>query len=317
MKRLLITAVLIIGLIGGSALAEYQNTASGVTINSLGTSVTLSYKVGSAPTRNTNSAVSASAVVLKNGGIKQTASTWTDLPATNNIDAGTGYSYTFTVVNSGNFTEAVAAGIVSTTGGFAGTWLSSLNTSNIVISREGQYTGGTLYVTADASAEDGDIGGLTVSINGTTSGAFYKQYTGANSYTYGASGNVQTALTFQVRAPKIYVTKNVTVQAPASYVSAGGAATDPVPGATLVYTLTYYNYGSVAGNSVEIVDTIPGNTAYSSAAGGSAQTCYNASGTVIASPATPVDDTVASVKWTIGTVSGSSGGTVTLNAVIK
>jgi uncharacterized repeat protein (TIGR01451 family) len=295
--------------------AAYTNVAAGTSIISTGKSVTLSYTVAGV-TRNANSAVTASATVTLNGGIKIAGATWMGQPNTNNILPGTAASYTFSLINSGNFTDTVVAQIANTSGGFAGTWASGLSSANIVISREG-VVGLTLVVTADPAALDGDTGSLAVSLNGSMAGAFYKQYTGSNAYTYGSSSNSVTLLSFRIAAPSISITKSVTVQAPADYVAKGGNPTDPVPGAALAYGLAYYNYGSATGNSVEIVDVIPSNTEFASAAGGTIQYSNDGGATWGYTPSGTVDPAVTTVKWVIGDVATSSGGTVTLNVVIK
>lgn len=310
--------VVLLGMLLGVSVAAYNNIAAGTEILSTGKSVTVSYAVAGV-TRNANSATDAAATVAMNGGIKLAGATWLTEPNTNNLLAGEGASYTVTIINSGNFTEAVAAGIVSPTGGFAGSWTSALSSSNMVISREG-VTVLTLAVTADPLAQDGDEGSLVVSLNGTTPGAFYKQYAGANAFNYGANGSVNTLLSFKVSAPNISITKSVTVQAPADYIAQGGGANDPVPGATLVYSLAYRNNGTAAGTGVEIVDTVPANTDFSQAAAPVGVTIQysNDNGTTWGyTPAGVVDDTVTHVKWVVGALPGATGDAVTLSVVIE
>ncbi len=308
--------LLVLGLTTGSLFAAYANTASGTAIDSDGKNVTISYSVSSV-VRYANSAITPSATVAKNGGISFGTATWI-FPGNNTIVAGAGNTYTFSLINSGNYTDTVDAAIVATTGGFAGTWASSLDSSSIVISREGTVAGISLFVTADAAAADGAVGGLTVSLNGTDAAGFYLPYTGTNAYTYGAYREIQTTLSFVVSAPNIQVTKSVTVAAPANYVAQGGGATDPVPGATLTYTLAYENFGSATGTAASIVDKIPANTEFRSAAGGTGRNYSNNNGaTFVYVPAGVVDPAVTDVEWIIGNINAGASGSVTLQVVIK
>ncbi|MBU0579725.1 MAG: hypothetical protein KKA19_00995 [Candidatus Margulisbacteria bacterium] len=115
------------------------------------------------------------------------------------------------------------------------------------------------------------------------------------------------------------LTKNYTITAPASYIAKGGGVNDPVPGATIIYVLSFLNSNTETANSVEIVDYInTANIAYSTANGGiQIQWNYGAGFVSAPVPAIPADNTVQSVKWTIGDVAPLAGGTVTLNVIIK
>ncbi len=133
------------------------------------------------------------------------------------------------------------------------------------------------------------------------------------------SGGIYEIITMFFNAtPDLRITKNVIVLAPSDYVSKGGGVNDAVPGATLVFTLTYFNYSVITGNTVEIVDIIPTSTEYATAIGGNSRQFSNNNGaTWTYSPASPVDAAVTNVKWLMGDIPPSGNGTVTLNVVIK
>jgi len=303
-------------MITGLVLADYQNTAAGTTISSPGSDSVLTYEVGSVPQTATAS-LDANADVTQNGGIKLLSPTWV-YPGNNTVVAGTGYDYTFSIGNSGNFTETVTTDLIALTGGFAGTWLSEISDSSLIISREGISPLITLSVTADAAASDGDTGTLTVDLSATAGDNVYGEYTGINGYTYGASQNISTLLSFLVSAPTIGITKNVTITAPAEYVANGGGANDPVPGATLEYTIDYANTGSSAANNVAIVDNIPTDTEYLTALGGVTIEYDHGSGWDAGYvPAAPVDPDVQAVRWNLGNLGAGASGTVTLRVVIR
>jgi len=186
MKRLI--AIFLITLLSFS-FAAYANTASGTVIDSEGTAVTISYSVGGQP-RYANSAVTATVTVSDHGGILLQAQTWTS-PADNSIVAGAGTTYTYSIANSGNLTETVTGVIANPAGGFAATWLSSISSASVNISREGLVAGLSLFVTADPTASDGDTGSFDLSLSG-TAGSVYGQYNGSNGYSYGAPQKFQS-----------------------------------------------------------------------------------------------------------------------------
>ena len=311
MKKLVVILAMM-----GIAFAAYENTASGTTISSLGTAVTVSYDVGGSP-RTANSADDADVVVSDHGGITLNSVTWLSSPAVNSILAGTGSSYTFSVANSGNLTEVVGVSIVNPTGGFTGLWVNSLADASLNISREG-LLGSSLFVTADATANDGDTGSLTVRFN-SSAASVYGEYDGTNGYTYGegTTEDIDEVLLFSVSAPDVAITKSVTITAPADYIALGGAATDPVPGAVLTYTIAYENSGSAAAAGVVITDLIPASTEFSAAAGGASIDYDYGAGWSGVVPAAPVDPTVQAVRWNMGVIGASASGSVTFTVVIK
>ena len=301
-------------LVAAPLSAAYQNTADGTDIDSLGGDTVLSYDI-SGSTFTESSAVTASTTVVQNGGITLNSATWLT-PAVNSLIAGTGASYTFSIVNSGNFTETVTLGTSALAGGFSGAWTNLLSSNSENISREGIYNG-SLAVTADAGASDGSVGSLTVDFNGTAGTGTYGTYAGSNSYNYGGEQAIAVPLSFIVSAPDISVTKSVVVNAPAAYIANGGGVNDPVPGATLVYTIEYENDGSAAASNVTIVDTIVTNTEFATATGGTSIDYDSGSGWSGVAPAAPVDPTVTDVRWTIGTIGIGASGTITLEVVIQ
>ncbi|MFC1517510.1 Ig-like domain-containing protein, partial [Candidatus Margulisiibacteriota bacterium] len=172
------------------------------------------------------------------------------------------------------------------------------------------YVGGSLKNTGNATG-----GNFSISVTGLVQGP-----NNVDAVVEDIVGNLSTTSSstiYVLTTPNIGITANVSVQAPATYIGAGGGATDAVPGATLTYVFDYYNYDSVTVNAVEITDDIPTNSAYASALGGAAILWDYGSGWSATTPAVPVDNNVQKVKWTIGSVPPTSGGSVTLNVVIK
>lgn len=86
------------------------------------------------------------------------------------------------------------------------------------------------------------------------------QYTGDNGTTYatGSAGGQDFASAL-LAAAKLTLAKAVTS------VKIGGAASAPLPGATILYTLTYNNIGSASADSVVLIDTVPANTTFDTA----------------------------------------------------
>lgn len=96
-------------------------------------------------------------------------------------------------------------------------------------------------------------------------------YSGYNGNPYGGQSSVlRTAgtglgasyITTTVNAAVLTLAKAAAVTAPATYISNGGGASDPVPGARIDYTLTYGNTGAATATTVVLVDPIPTNTTY-------------------------------------------------------
>jgi uncharacterized repeat protein (TIGR01451 family) len=88
------------------------------------------------------------------------------------------------------------------------------------------------------------------------------------------------------------------VVAPAFTLAKSAAAAQVAPGASVVFTLTYRNYGGAGANGVTLTDTLPAGFAFASCTGG--VTCGSSGGTV---------------TWSVGAVAAGASGSVTVTAV--
>jgi len=91
----------------------------------------------------------------------------------------------------------------------------------------------------------------------TTSDPAGLQYAGGNDLTYGGSDEVTDVFVDQVSTPTLVITRETVVDSPTDYITNGGGANDPVPGAVVTFTMYYENIGSSNASNVVIVDKIP------------------------------------------------------------
>ena len=130
----------------------------------------------------------------------------------------------------------------------------------------GQKTGGTYEIVNDTLS----IAGST-DMSGGTLTLFYSAgqevgYLDLSNATYTLEAGFVSGLEFMFNA-----TKTFTVAAPAAYVSAGGGATDAIPGATVTFSIQFVNDSDDAAASVATTDNLPANTTYST---GSILSCF-------------------------------------------
>ena len=92
----------------------------------------------------------------------------------------------------------------------------------------------------------------------------------------------------------------VNVPVPAFTLIKTSSATQIAPGGSVIWTITYKNYGTGSASGVAITDTLPPGFTYSSCTGGSS---CSGSG--------------SSASWTIGTVAAGASGLVTVTATAK
>jgi hypothetical protein len=82
-------------------------------------------------------------------------------------------------------------------------------------------------------------------------------YRGGNDLTYGGSDEVTDDFVDQVSTPTLVITRETVIDSPTDYITNGGGANDPVPGAVATFTMYYENVGSANASNVVIVDKIP------------------------------------------------------------
>jgi uncharacterized repeat protein (TIGR01451 family) len=112
-------------------------------------------------------------------------------------------------------------------------------------------------VTPATDAENGSTGSITITVS--TSQTPVGEYTGDNGNTYGGPNSVSDTCTTTCRAPDIQLAVSANVSTPDEY---SGGTNDPVPGATITYTIIYDNDGNALAQNVYIIDVVPTNTGY-------------------------------------------------------
>ena len=265
--------------------------------------------------------------------------------------AGATSTYDFSIVNNGNATDSIRITLgAQAFGGAAGTtteWavaaehvgvgMATFETSGgATASQIGDAATATnvdngatlterLYHHTAADASDGAFGSFSVTFETTDfPGA---PYYGFNGTIYAGptawsrqldSGIVITT----VNNVDINATKTFAITAPAAYVGAGGGASDPIPGATLTYNITFSNDGAVAATTVIILDDIPTDTTFTP---GSIQSCFaGAACTPAADPDTDdadpdcffISGAPDQIQCDIATLSAGGGGRLIYEAVI-
>jgi len=240
------------------ALASATGTASGT---SLTNSVKLFYQ-NTASVDQTPQTTSAGTTVTSVYGYDTTA-----VSSDASVAPGETATYRINFINKGNVSDTFTYSLDAfDTSGSAVSWSRDLYDSSATNALSNPHTDGPLAEDADTalvikitppgSTGDASVGTVYVSIktNNTPAG----QYTGNNVTTYGGVNDTHTFIfVTTVGGPVMTVSKTLTVSAPASYVSNGGAATDPVPGATLSYQIIFQNTGSGTATNVWIYDTFP------------------------------------------------------------
>jgi uncharacterized repeat protein (TIGR01451 family) len=111
-----------------------------------------------------------------------------------------------------------------------------------------------------ANSPDGSFGIFRLKIRAQGSNADTTgQYVGDNGITYGYGQGSNDTSRATISAARLALTKVITS------VTMYGSPAMPLPGATILYTLTYNNQGSGAADSVVLKDTIPTNTSFDTA----------------------------------------------------
>lgn len=198
-----------------------------------------------------------------------------------NPDGTTQLTYTLRYANDSAVTVSAAAisdtlpagvSYVSCTGGYA-----CSNTGGTVGWTLGTLAGGT---TADVT--------VTVTVN-----TNYASTSLVNSATVTATAPDGSTVTSTASA-----TVAVNAPAPAFTLTKTASAARVAPGGSIVWTLTYRNYGTGPASGVTITDTLPAGTTFSSCTGG----CSSSAGVV---------------TWSLGTVAAGASASVTVTTTVS
>jgi uncharacterized repeat protein (TIGR01451 family) len=170
-------------------------------------------------------------------------------PSDGNVLPGASVDYAYQVTNIGNGSDTygLAAEITASSGG---TWTAELynaaGTDTIDTTgplAEDATFNFILRVTAPAGAGEGDTCTVEVTITGSTSDG--GSYTGDNGNTYGGDDTLTDTTLTTCTAALVRLEMSVAVSEPGGTdVNTNGSTTDPVPGATITYTIVYDNEGT-------------------------------------------------------------------------
>jgi fimbrial isopeptide formation D2 family protein/uncharacterized repeat protein (TIGR01451 family) len=170
-------------------------------------------------------------------------------PPTKTQDVGLAVFYQITITNTGNFTDSAS---MSYTTSLPLTWTFYVDADNNGIAGDnGDYIWDRSNTGSLLQNESIHIIAIDTIPTATPDGSIDTSFYTASSLNYPSTSDVDSSIT-TVRAPVMAMTKSVAVM--------GGG--DPIPGATLIYTITYQNNGTGAANSVVVSDVSPTNTTY-------------------------------------------------------
>ncbi|HOX27517.1 MAG TPA: hypothetical protein PLQ76_00025 [bacterium] len=217
-------------------------------------------------------------------------------PADSSVSAGGFTYYTIRLTNNANTSDTIklSVGALSfgTGAGTTTAWSVQVDDADPYVAGLTWHTSGTTsaaqagdYVTMNlaagaagvfnlriAAAPDAASGAtMSAPITLTTSSAPSGPYTGFNGTAYGGlaaavrtsgtagpSGNITTS----VIGAMVLLTKSVSIVAPTGYQALGGSAANAVPGAKIVYTITYANPGGAGATDVTVTDAAPPDTTF-------------------------------------------------------
>lgn len=170
----------------------------------------------------------------------------------------------------------------------------------------------TIRVTSASDAQDNATMSMPIYVYTESDPA--GTYTGYNGTDYGgyawATRTVGTlmsgaAITTTIQGALLSLTKSLEIDSPSEYVSLGGAADAPVPGAKITYTISYNNWGMSNALGVTIIDTYPAQTTY---------LANSISGTP--SVSCSIDEGTRTVTCTLGDVAAGQSGTIEYSVTI-
>jgi len=176
-------------------------------------------------------------------------------------------------------------------------------------------------VTVNADARDNVIATLNIysflDLEATPNGS----YTGINGNPYGGVSVDIKAVVITASGPDmVFVSKSASISQPALYT---GSATDPVPGARIIYQMVVKNNGSATANAVSLEQNIPNDTDYDLGS----MTAVQSSGALYAQEfyndayntdaGTGTDASVTKVRWTLTDLDPGATATVNYTVVVR
>ncbi len=186
--------------------------------------------------------------------------------------------FVYEVYNTGNATDTIFLEVDSfTLSGGATSWTFTLwgdslgnptSTINDTVALRNVAPDALKYCTiaiwansTPANSPDGSFGSFRIKIRAASAGADTTgEYIGDNGLTYGYGQGSADVSRATISAARIALAKAITS------VTMYGNPAMPLPGATILYTLTYNNEGSATADSVVVRDTIPTSTTFDTAA---------------------------------------------------
>jgi len=219
-------------------------------------------------------------------------------PQSRTQDVDLSVSYLITLTNTGNATDSFTVALTSSR---SFPWTLYVDANNDSILNTGDYL--MNLNNAGPTAQNGVFNFLaidTIPHNTPDQSIDTTMFTVKSRTDTTVTGNVTAYTT--ARAPQVSLTKTVSV-------FGVGAS---IPGATLLYTITFQNNGTGAAATVVVTDTIPANTTYSN-------------GTILYNDATRTDGADGDnaqfingiITVNVGSLAGSSSGTIKFRVTIN
>lgn len=294
---------LILGLMIFATGAHAAGTASGTTVSNIATVAWLS---NGSPGETTTPSIDTT--VLRIGG-----DTLAD-PGNQTMGPGDTKIYTYTFANTGNASDTFNLWIDQfTLSGGAVNWTftfylgsnvtSTLNDTKVsaLLAADGNLTCSVAVWAHNliANSPDGSRAEFRLRI---ASGLRPNdvEYVGDNNIAYSLGGAQNNDTSWATVA-----SANITLAKVVTSVTTGGAASMPKPGATILYTLTYNNAGSAAGDSVVVRDSIPLNCFWDSA---------SRQNTNLGASATLVDNDTGATGWQLQVTTNTNPNNAYLSA---
>lgn len=266
MNRLKLWGAIVLAVVAGTLLPSAAEAAIGTASGTIISNTTTVRWLSGAATLDTNTYGNNS---NRDTTVSTTrAETIPDYDTTS-LGVGQTATYVYQIMNNGNATdqflvEKTDSALFGGASGWSCTLYvsptvsttlddSTLQTGNVA---SGASTTCTVLVTSSnvpANSPDGSYMMFSLRVRSANDAA-YAEYVGDNGASYAVGGGTDYDTAWgQVAAATITLTKVITT------VTRGGAASLPVPGATLTYEIAYSKSGNGNADSVVLYDTIPAN----------------------------------------------------------
>jgi uncharacterized repeat protein (TIGR01451 family) len=236
-------------------------------------------------------------------------------------EAGKFY-YDFRNVGNDNTTFTVSWNMIANNPAVASLpshWAIAVNTENLTIPYRGSSGAIVLTVSGNPGVLPGDYAVVTFSIT-CDDDPNANAYQGDNAATYGGYGYWEQTTTTTILVARIAMTKNVVVMAPTLNGYTYGNQDDAVPGAMLLYTISWENVGSIKAEDILFSDDLPdtytnlsGNVVTAGIGSGPGTVSYNYKGTY------QLTSTADALDFTVGydEIAVDATGNITYRVIIK